>query len=144
MTACRKGFGTFVLLPLAAILPPAQATAGGKLLTCPQDSTGPYAAERQMPDAAAHDGYTIIYNKDTTADHAADGPRAAQTARQTAQADTLMARVFTYVSRSGLEVGSFDSEVYVRHTLRTHRKGIIMRYIPGMFRLEHGDRKSVV
>lgn len=55
-----------------------------------------------------------------------------------ASADTLMSRVFSYVSRSGLEVGGFDSEVYVRHTLRTRRRGIIMRYIPGMFRLEHG------
>lgn len=138
MTPCRKGFGTFVSLLLAATLPPVQAAAGGNLFTCHSGNSGPHAAERQMPDTAAHDGDTIIYNKDTTADHAAGSPRTAQAARQALPADTLMARVFTYVQRSRLEVGSFDSEVYVRHTLRTRRKGIIMRYIPGMFRLEHG------
>ena len=62
MTPCRKGFGTFVSLLLAATLPPVQAAAGGNPLTCHLGNSGPHAAERQMPDTAAHDGDTIIYN----------------------------------------------------------------------------------
>ncbi len=52
--------------------------------------------------------------------------------------DTVMARVFTYGARHGKKADSFTSEIYVRHTLETRRRNALMRYVPGMYRLEKG------
>ena len=56
-------------------------------------------------------------------------------------ADSLMQRVFSYPLREDLQIEAFQSDVYLRHYLRTRRKGMMMRYIPGMFRFERGDRE---
>ena len=52
-----------------------------------------------------------------------------------------MERVYTYVERSGLENVGFSSDVYVQHYLRTKRKGIVMRYLPGALHLEKGEHE---
>ena len=49
-----------------------------------------------------------------------------------------MLRVFTFAQGHDKITESFGSSVYVRHTMRTKRKGVIMRYVPGLFRLEKG------
>lgn len=54
-------------------------------------------------------------------------------------ADTLLARVFAYAGRHELEQTAFDSEIYARHYLRTHRRNGLTRYIPGLLRMERGD-----
>lgn len=65
----------------------------------------------------------------------------ADTVAPDAETDTLLARVFSYTARTGLHIEGFSSEVYARHRLRTRRRGVIMRYLPGMFRLEHGENE---
>ncbi len=56
-------------------------------------------------------------------------------------ADSIMADVFGYTQRYGLRTSDFVSEIYVRHTLHTRRRNVLMRYIPGFFRMERGDRR---
>ena len=53
-------------------------------------------------------------------------------------ADSLMQKVFSYAQGRDFTSQGFGLGVYVRNTMRTKRKGIIMRYVPGMFRLEKG------
>ena len=55
--------------------------------------------------------------------------------------DSVINRVYTYVDRYGLRNDGFTSEVYVQHYLRTKRKGIIMRYLPGALHLERGENE---
>ena len=50
----------------------------------------------------------------------------------------LMQKVFTYVDRNGFDSIQYSSEVYLRHLMHTKRRGPIVRYIPGMLRLEQG------
>ncbi len=65
----------------------------------------------------------------------------AATPQDSIQADSVMGNVFSYTERYGLRPGGFSSKVYVRHTLKTKRRNILMRYIPGMFRLERGENE---
>lgn len=60
--------------------------------------------------------------------------------RDSINADSVMARVFTFTRRYGLRAAAFRSEVYVRHTLSTRRRNIFTRYMPDMLRLERGSR----
>lgn len=53
-------------------------------------------------------------------------------------ADSLMRKVFSFAQGRDNVTESFGLTVYVRHTMRTKRRGVIMRYVPGMFRLEKG------
>lgn len=55
--------------------------------------------------------------------------------------DSVVSRIYTYVDRYGLRNDGFTSEVYVQHYLRTKRKGIIMRYLPGALHLERGENE---
>ena len=55
--------------------------------------------------------------------------------------DTVMHRVFTYLRHNGIEGSGFTSDVYVQHYLRTKRKGVIMRYLPGALHLQRGDNE---
>lgn len=55
--------------------------------------------------------------------------------------DSLVQRVYGYVDRNGLQNDGFTSEVYVQHYLRTKRKGIFMRYMPGALHLERGENE---
>ena len=55
--------------------------------------------------------------------------------------DSVISRVYTYVDRCSLRNDGFTSEVYVQHYLRTKRKGIIMRYLPGALHLERGENE---
>lgn len=54
------------------------------------------------------------------------------------KAEELMQHVFHYVKEHNLDSAQFTSDVYLRHFMRTRRKGPIVRYIPGMLRLERG------
>lgn len=53
--------------------------------------------------------------------------------------DTLIARVYSYTERNGLNLKDFGSEIYARHYLRTYRRNGLTRYVPGLFRLERGE-----
>ena len=55
--------------------------------------------------------------------------------------DSVISRVYKYVERYGLRNEGFTSEVYAQHYLRTKRKGIIMRYLPGALHLEKGENE---
>ena len=55
--------------------------------------------------------------------------------------DSVMQRVYTYVERTGIQESGFTSEVYVQHYLRTKRRGIIMRYLPGALHLQRGENE---
>lgn len=62
-------------------------------------------------------------------------PKASALTRTT---NELMQKVFTYVERNGYDSLQYSSEVYLRHLMHTKRRGQIVRYIPGMLRLEQG------
>ena len=52
-----------------------------------------------------------------------------------------MARVYRYPASLGRTLpDTWQMKVYAAHTLHTRRKNILIRYIPGLFRLERGDR----
>lgn len=69
-------------------------------------------------------------------------PAAAQTFNADVDdADSVVARVFSYVVRNHLRLDAVRSEVYVRHTLQTRRRNGLMRYVPKMYRLERGVRR---
>lgn len=61
--------------------------------------------------------------------------------RDSINADSVMARVFTFTQRYGLRAAAFRSSVYVRHTLATKRRNIFTRYMPDMLRLERGSHE---
>ena len=54
-------------------------------------------------------------------------------------ADVYMQEVYDYASRNLLSQVQYHSDVYVRHSMHTHRRGQVVRYLPQMFRLERGD-----
>lgn len=53
--------------------------------------------------------------------------------------NTLMERVFLYGEKEKTNNLQFNSNVYIRHRMYTKRNGQIVRYIPGMLRLESGS-----
>ena len=55
------------------------------------------------------------------------------------RAKDFMDRVFHYVEQNNLGNVEYNSDVYIRHRMHTKRKGPIVRYLPGMLRLEHGE-----
>ncbi|EJX10218.1 hypothetical protein EVA_01673 [gut metagenome] len=55
--------------------------------------------------------------------------------------DSVLWRTFSYVDRNKLMNNGFTSQVYVQHYLRTKRKGIVMRYLPGALHLERGQHE---
>lgn len=57
---------------------------------------------------------------------------------QDAKADSVMELVYTYVRRENLSLDNVKADLYMRYLLETKRKGIVMRYFPGMFPLERG------
>lgn len=61
--------------------------------------------------------------------------------RDSINADSVMARVFSFTQRYGLRAAAFRSSVYVRHTLATKRRNIFTRYMPDMLRLERGSHE---
>lgn len=64
------------------------------------------------------------------ADSLPDAPEVAATLR----------RVFAFTDSFGLEALQYHSDIYLRHRMLTHRNGPVVRYIPGMLRLEKGTR----
>ncbi|MGM9688112.1 MAG: DUF5686 family protein [Alloprevotella sp.] len=52
--------------------------------------------------------------------------------------DTLLQKVYALGQQLLAEQRSFAADVYLRHRMQTRRKGQIVRYIPGMMRLERG------
>lgn len=55
------------------------------------------------------------------------------------KAKQLMSHVFDYVEKNHFNNVEYNSDVYIRHHMRTKRKGPIVRYLPGMLRLERGE-----
>lgn len=55
--------------------------------------------------------------------------------------DSLLQRVYNYTATHQLEQTGFTSDIYVQHYLRTKRRGVIMRYMPGALHLERGNRE---
>lgn len=51
-----------------------------------------------------------------------------------------MQRVFRLADSLRTDSLLIRSEMYLRHVMHTRRRGSIVRYIPGMMRLEHGER----
>lgn len=54
------------------------------------------------------------------------------------KAKQLMKKVFSYVEDHHFNKVEYQSNVYIKHHMRTKRKGPIVRYLPGMLRLERG------
>ena len=54
-------------------------------------------------------------------------------------AAAYMQEVYDYANRNLLSQVQYHSDVYVRHSMHTHRRGQVVRYLPQMFRLERGD-----
>lgn len=50
----------------------------------------------------------------------------------------IMQKVFAYPTCTDIDSLQYVSDVYLRHVMHTKRKGPIVRYIPGMLRLERG------
>lgn len=137
--------GTFVLYLHAALAfalhaasPPETAetsvAGAGSLPDSPASHLGipTYYAGRPMYYAGIPTSYTDSPPiRPDTAENASDET-------ETPAVGALMDSVFSYPERNGLKLGPFVSEIYARHTLYTRRRGIIMRYIPGMLRLERG------
>lgn len=65
----------------------------------------------------------------------------AQQSSDAIEADSIMKRVFSYVEREKLGGVQYASDVYLRYHSKTKRKGPVVRYIPGMVRLERGKRE---
>ncbi len=61
-------------------------------------------------------------------------------AQSAAKADSIMERVYAYPLQCGLTADSYSADLYVRYLMETKRKNILMRYLPGMFPLESGER----
>lgn len=57
---------------------------------------------------------------------------------RTRRADELMRKVFSYGEQFSMDSLQYVSDVYLRHVMHTKRNGPIVRYIPGMLRLERG------
>lgn len=55
------------------------------------------------------------------------------------KADSIMQKVFSYAEQFRPDSLQYVSDVYLRHTVHTKRRGQIVRYVPGMFRLERGS-----
>lgn len=55
----------------------------------------------------------------------------------------LMEKVYAYASKEGDENLRFSADTYVRHRMYTKRHGPVMRYIPGMLRLEKGEHNYI-
>lgn len=56
-------------------------------------------------------------------------------------ADSLMQRVFVYADVVDAGGQTFEADLYTRHYLRTQRKGVVARYLPGMMRMEAGQHE---
>lgn len=67
-------------------------------------------------------------------------PATAAALRQSSQAAAVyMERVYNYGEANSSTGLQYSSEVYARHRMYTRRRGPIVRYIPGMLRLERGE-----
>lgn len=86
--------------------------------------------------AASHGGN--LYAAEQTTNEAGQGETTVANPPTVIDVDTVVERVFSYVQTQGLRPQPFTSEVYVRHTLQTKRSNVLMRYVPGMFKLERG------
>lgn len=129
-----RSVGTFVLYLSAALPFPARA---GSPVTAATPFVPVAEKTAALSERIAASSERIVASSEKAA---APSGRSVATP-DSLSADTLMARVFAYPALHGLSLGPFVSEVYARHTLHTRRRGIIMRYIPGMFRLEHGSNE---
>lgn len=56
-------------------------------------------------------------------------------------ADSVMLRVYRFGQQEAANKSGFETELYAQHYLRTHRKGILARYIPGMIKMEKADNE---
>ena len=57
--------------------------------------------------------------------------------------DTLLLKVYALGRQLLAEQRGFAADVYLRHRMQTRRKGQVVRYIPGMVRLEHGTNDYI-
>lgn len=60
---------------------------------------------------------------------------------QKLEVDSVMASVFSYTQRKGLELENFSADLYLRYLLetKTKRKGWVMHYIPNLSKIEKGE-----
>lgn len=55
------------------------------------------------------------------------------------KAKEMMEKMYAYAQEQQTDNLQFSSDAYLRHRMYTKRKGPVMRYIPGMLRLEKGE-----
>lgn len=60
---------------------------------------------------------------------------------QKPEVDSVMARVYSYTQREGLELGNFSADLYIRYQLetKTKRRGWVMHYIPNLSKIKKGE-----
>lgn len=56
------------------------------------------------------------------------------------ETDTLMQKVFAYPQNNGFSIGEVNTQVYMRFLIKTHRANQLIRVVPGMSRVESGER----
>lgn len=79
-----------------------------------------------------NNGHRSAKNERTTKEVAREEKTETRIARE------YMLKVYEYADTMKLDSLQFASDVYVRHVMHTKRNGQIVRYIPGMLRLERG------